>query len=95
MPGLLLPLKKIKEAKDYLVSELTRLGFRVLPSDANYFLVKVGNAGDFRSSLLRHGILVRDGTSFGLPDYGRISPHTLPACRKLIAAIGSILKNSK
>ena len=34
----------IRKAKIYLTAQLSRLGFTVLPSDANYFLVKVGNA---------------------------------------------------
>ena len=83
-------LRQIQEAKRFLTDKLSRLGFKVLPSDANYFLVKAGNAPKFRSSLLRQGILVRDCTSFGLPDYVRIAPRTMPECRKLIAAISSI-----
>jgi len=82
---------KIAEAKQFLVSELSRLGLGVLPSDANYFLVKAGDAGWFRSSLLKHGILVRDCTSFGLPEYVRIAPRTMPECQKLVTAIDSIL----
>ena len=78
------------EAKQFLIKGLTRLGFKVLPSDANYFLVKVGNAREFRNSLLKHDILVRDCSSFGLPEYVRIAPRTMPECEKLVAAIGSI-----
>jgi len=81
---------QIQEAKRFLTGELSRLGFKVLPSDANYFLIKVGNAQQFRNSLLKHGILVRDGTSLGLPEYVRIAPRTIPECEKLIAATGSI-----
>jgi histidinol-phosphate aminotransferase len=82
---------QIQEAKNFLTVELSRLGFKVLPSDANYFLVKVGNARSFRRSLLRHGIIVRDCSSFGLPEYVRIAPRTMPQCQKLIAALGDIL----
>ena len=78
---------KISEAKQFLVDGLSRLGFPILPSDTNYFLVKVGNARKFRAALLKHGILVRDCTSFGLPEYIRIAPRTMPECQKLIAAI--------
>ena len=85
-------LRQIREAKQFLTDELSRLGFKVLPSDAHYFLVKVGNAPECRRSLLRKGILVRDGTSFGLKEYIRIAPRTMPECRRLIEAIGSILK---
>ena len=85
-------LRQVREAKRFLVTELAGLGFKVLPSDANYFLVKVGNAPECRRSLLKHGILVRDCTSFGLPEYIRIAPRTLPECEKLITAIGNILR---
>jgi len=81
-------LRQVREAKRFLVTELTGLGFKVLPSDANYFLVKVGNAAEFRRSLLKEGILVRDCTSFGLPEYIRIAPRTMPGCERLIRAIG-------
>jgi histidinol-phosphate aminotransferase len=86
-------LRQTQEAKDFLTDELSRLGFKVLPSDANYFLVKVGSAIKFRSALLKHGILVRDGTSFGLAGYVRIAPRTLPECRRLINAIANISLN--
>ena len=85
-------LSQISEAKHFLIDRLTRLGFTVLPSDANYFLVKVSNARECRNSLLKQGILVRDCSSFGLPEYIRIAPRTMPECKRLIAAIGSILQ---
>jgi histidinol-phosphate aminotransferase len=85
-------LRQIWEAKRFLTGELNRLGFTVLPSDANYFLVKVGNAPECHRSLLQQGILVRDCTSFGLKEYIRIAPRTMPECQKLIAAITKILR---
>jgi histidinol-phosphate aminotransferase len=88
-------LQRVREAKRFLVDGLSRLGFKVLPSDADYFLVKVGNAPACRRSLLKHGILVRDCTSFGLPEYIRIAPRTLPECEKFINATGSILQSGE
>lgn len=88
-------LGQIQEVKRFLTSELSRLGFKVLPSDANYFLVKVGSAEKLRNSLRKHGILVRDGTSFGLPQYVRIAPRTMPECEKLVKAIGSTLHSEE
>jgi histidinol-phosphate aminotransferase len=84
-------LSQIRKAKQFLMGGLPRLGLEVLPSDAHYFLVKVGNARRFHDALLQRGLLVRDCTSFGLPGYIRIAPRTLPDCEGLIAAIGSIL----
>ena len=75
------------KAKRFLMGELDRIGFTLVPSSANYFLVKVTNAQDFRSALLRHGILVRDCTSFGLPQYIRIAARTMPECQRLITTI--------
>ncbi|MFQ6121756.1 MAG: pyridoxal phosphate-dependent aminotransferase [Dehalococcoidales bacterium] len=82
--------KKIKEAKQFLVDGLCRLGFQPLPSDTNFFLVKVGNAKKFRAALLTHGILVRDCTSFGLPEYIRLAPRAIPECQKLVNAIQAL-----
>jgi histidinol-phosphate aminotransferase len=86
-------LEKTREARDFLVGELKRLGFDVLNSDAHFFLVKVTNAKEYRQALLTKGILVRDCSSFGLKQYIRLAPRPLLECRKLIAALGDILKS--
>lgn len=83
---------KIQEAKSFLTKELTALGLEVVPSQTNFFLMKVSNfAFEFRHALLHLGILVRDCTSFGLPNHIRIAPRTLPECQKLIEAIKEFL----
>ena len=79
--------QKIRQAKRFLTSELYKIGFALVPSDTNFFLMRVGDARAFRATLLRHGILVRDCTSFGLPEYVRIAPRTMPECQKLIATV--------
>ena len=87
--------EKIKEAKRYLIGEFSRLGFQLLPSDTNYFLMKVGDASTFRSALLKHGILVRDCKSFGLPEYIRVGTRTMPECQRLIATIHEMKKKGE
>ncbi len=82
--------EKIGEAKQFLISELHRIGFTLVPSKANFFLVKVGNGRGFRFALLKRGILVRDCSSFGLPEYVRITARTMPECQKLIAVIRAL-----
>lgn len=79
--------KRIETAKTFLMGELERLGLETVPSAANFFLVRVGNAARFRSELLQRGFLVRDCASFALPDYIRLGVRTLPDCRRLIGAI--------
>jgi histidinol-phosphate aminotransferase len=81
---------KVRQAKQFLLTELRQIGFTVLPSKTNFFLVKVGNGRKFRACLLRHGIMVRDCASFGLPEYIRIAPRTMAECQKLVATIRAL-----
>ncbi len=87
--------KRITEAKNFLIDELSQLGYPVLPSKTHFFLVRVGDGKVFRSALLRHGILVRDCASFGLPEYVRIAPRTMPECRKLISTIKKLKRQGE
>lgn len=85
-------LPKIAEAKAYLVEELTRLGLRVVPSAANFLLVEVGDARTLRRKLLSHDLVVRDCTSFGLPEYVRIAARRMEECRQLIRTLSQLVK---
>ena len=78
---------RIQKCKTYLQSRLLKLGYKTVPTDTHFFLVKVGDAALFKSRLLQRGFLVRDCASFGLPDYMRISPRRMGDCRKLIKAV--------
>ncbi|MFH0914612.1 MAG: histidinol-phosphate transaminase [Chloroflexota bacterium] len=80
-------LSQIMEARGFLVRELGLMGFSPVPSKTHFFLLKVGDAGRLRRALLKRGILVRDCASFGLPEYLRIAPRTLPECRRLITTV--------
>jgi len=84
----------IQEAKEFLLKELTCLGLSPLPSQTNFFLVKVDNAAEFRQALLKRGILVRDCASFGLPDYIRLAPRTIAECQRLITAIRGVCRHA-
>ena len=85
---------KVKRSKEFLIKELSRLGLPPLPSETHFFLLKVGKASKFRHDLLKEGILVRDCTSFGLPEYVRISPRTINECRRLVSAVEKVLHQS-
>lgn len=82
-------LAQLQQEKLFLLAELTTLGFAPLPSQTQFFLVPVGNATSFRQSLLPYGILVRDCTSFGLPEHIRISPRTRLENLRLIEVLSS------
>ena len=87
--------QQVRQAKQFLMDELSRLGFTLVPSKANFFLVMVGDAKVFRAALLKHGIVVRDCSSFGLPEYIRIAPRAMPECQKLIAAIEALKREGE
>lgn len=77
-----------RKAKRYITAELKTLGLECVPSDANFILVKVGDAADLRYRLLtRHRIGVRDCASFGLPKHIRIGMRTIQDCERLVAAL--------
>jgi histidinol-phosphate/aromatic aminotransferase/cobyric acid decarboxylase-like protein len=73
-----------------LRSELAGLfaGFDVVESAANWVLVH--NAGDLRPALARHGVLVRDCTSFGLSDTIRVAVPGPPGLERLAAALSEV-----
>lgn len=63
----------IHKEKNRIVSILKNLGFDVIPSAANFYLLRVNNAGLATHLLLSNNIYVRDCTSYNLPQYLRIS----------------------
>jgi len=63
----------VARGKGQLMEGLAALGFNVVKGAANFMLVKVPAAREFRWRLVRQGILVRDCESFGLPDYVRLA----------------------
>ena len=80
----------IDEARSYLHTYLTYSGLRVLPSSVNFFLVESGDAKKTRSQLLEHGLCVRDCSSFGLPEYIRITCGVMSDCEKLVEGFRKI-----
>lgn len=69
--------ERLLRDRAYLVDGLRQLDLRVHRSETIYVLVDLGscvNATDLRAAMLaRHGVLVRDGTSFGLPHHVRLA----------------------
>ena len=70
-----------------LWANLSALGFTVLPTSTTYALVEVGDAIQFRQALLPYGLVVRNCTSFGLPNYVRIAAQLPENNQRLINAI--------
>jgi len=59
---------------EYLNRELSALGFKVLPTQANFICVHIGErAKELVSFLEQNGMIVRGLTSFGMPEHIRIT----------------------
>jgi histidinol-phosphate aminotransferase len=57
-----------------LTREFNALGLKVLPTQANFICVKIGpKARDLVAFLERNGMIVRGLTSFGMPEYIRVT----------------------
>jgi histidinol-phosphate aminotransferase len=87
-------LDSLVRAKNDLVNDLARLGFMPLPSRVHFFLLPVPSAAEFARKLLERNILVRDGTSFGLPRFVRIATRKPEENARLVSALEKLDRKS-
>jgi len=78
---------RIRTLRGQMVAVLRRHGLEPRPSDANWVLVE---APELRARLAPHGVVVRDCTSFGLPETVRIGVPTPAGLERLDEALSSI-----
>jgi len=62
-----------EEGLKYLYEELDKLGIEYVPTEANFFLIKVGRGLDVYKRLLKKGVIVRPMDSYGLGYYIRLT----------------------
>ena len=77
----------VREERAFLSRELAKRGLAFPPSQANFLLVKVGDAAGVRERLLRAGLAVRDGGAVGFPGHLRISIGTREANERLLRVL--------
>ncbi len=70
---------------------LQGLGVRIMPSRTHFCLIEVGDARAIRQQLLTRHILVRDCTSFGLPQYMRVATRQRSEWQQLVHALEEVL----
>ncbi|ADD43648.1 histidinol-phosphate transaminase [Stackebrandtia nassauensis] len=91
-PTLLSTVAAIKEQRDRVVTELTRLGLAVAPSDANFVLF--GSLADSKAvwrSLVDRGVLIRD---VGLDGWLRVTAGTPDETTAFLEALTAVLKEN-
>lgn len=62
-----------RDGLKFLFTELKRAGFECVPTQANFFLVKVGNGQGVYNALLKKGVIVRPMGSYGLSEFIRVT----------------------
>lgn len=78
----------VRDERRFLAAELTRRGFTVVPSQANFLLVRTGaEEAALQERLLRSAILVRAGTAVGFPGHLRITVGTRTQNERLLAGL--------
>ncbi|HET7264877.1 MAG TPA: histidinol-phosphate transaminase [bacterium] len=79
----------------WLASALADLGLRSIPTQANFVLVELGRpAADVARQLLRHGVIIRPGAMWGLPDWARITVGTTDENRRVVESLKAVLAAS-
>lgn len=63
------------------------LGLEIVPSVANFMLVKVGDGGRVFEALQRRGVIVRPVASYGLPEWVRVTVGTREQNERLLAEL--------
>lgn len=79
------------EGRDYLQREFAAMGLDFVPSYANFVLVKVGNGTDVFKKLMKTGIIIRDMTSYKLPEWVRVSVGTMAQNERFIEELKKVL----
>jgi len=85
--------RRVISSREQLASELRNRGFRVIPSTANFLLVRPpgGDAEGLYRALRERGIIVRHFFRPRIEEYLRISVGTEAQCEALLAALDGLL----
>lgn len=83
----------VREGKRYIYKNLKRMGFRYIPSAANFVLFKCGpKAGRISKALLKDGVIVREMRGWGLKDFIRVTIGTMSENRKFIETLERVTR---
>jgi histidinol-phosphate aminotransferase len=84
--------KLVKEEKEYLYSNLEKMKFSYIPTQANFILIKLGKKASYMEKrLLENGIIVRGMKAYNLTEYIRLTIGTREQNEKFIRALDKIL----
>ena len=83
----------VYEGKRYLCKELDKIGLSYVPSQANFIFIDFEKeTGGIFQALLREGIIIRPGKTWGHPTFARVTIGRMEDNRRFIKALKKILK---
>jgi histidinol-phosphate aminotransferase len=80
-----------REGMAYLREAFLGFGLEVVPSWANFILVRVGNAARVYDALLRQGVIVRPMPVYGFPEHLRVTVGLPEENERLVRALGEVM----
>lgn len=86
-------LKTIQDGLQYLFGELEEMGLEYIPTQTNFFLIKVPQGGSrVYELMLKEGVIIRAMASYGLDDYIRINVGLAEENRRFIETFRKVVK---
>jgi len=88
-------LRLVHEELDFLYAALKSMGVRYFPTQANFFLIDVARSADeVFEKLLEKGVIVRSMSSYGYPEYIRLSIGLHEENLRFLHAFEGVLKKN-
>jgi len=89
-------LQVVSEGRRYLSEQFNQLGIKYIPSHSNFIMFYLGkNCLQIYEGLLERGVIVRPLTSFGFPEYLRVSIGTFDENKRFIQSLKEALFSLK
>ena len=87
-------LRSNQEGKRYLYRELKKLGFFYVPTEANFVFIDLKEDAEvIFEKLLKEGVIIRPGKTWGCPNFIRVTIGTINENRKFIQALKEVLNS--
>jgi histidinol-phosphate aminotransferase len=80
-----------RDGMAFLQRECGRLGLDIVPSWANFILVRVGDGMRVYEALLRRGVIVRPMAVYGFPQHVRVTVGTAAENERFIGALEEVV----
>jgi histidinol-phosphate aminotransferase len=87
-------IQMVYEGKRYLYKELDKMGILYVPSQANYVFIDFGmDSDEIFQALLKEGIIIRPGKTWGFPTCARVTIGTMEDNQQFMKALRKVLKS--